>query len=101
MPISTSYCHAYDENGVSKSAARTGVYAIFNSNSCVYVGSSRNVRERLEDHLAGTDESECFNHDATRFCSEYYDRISEAERRERVLIRDYRPRCNKQHNPSR
>ena len=102
MPILTTYCHPYTESGVAKAAARTGVYAIFDDDGdCLYVGSSANVRERLQDHLSGTDESDCFNDDATRFCSEYYDRISDAEEREKALIREYRPPCNTQHNPSR
>ena len=79
-----------------------GVYELGNADEVVYIGSSSEVKSRLQDHLSGGDL--CITLNATKYRLEYRsDYKAEELRRYNAHVQQYgaRPRCNDKAPPGR
>ena len=99
MPIGNAWHSLANEDAPEAS----GVYELGNSNgTVVYIGSSGNLRERINQH-ANADGRSCIGKNASRF---RYERTSSYISRERELFTEYKdshggeiPPCN-ENDPS-
>ena len=93
MPWSNPTGYVFTESSVRTSAPdRSGVYALYNSQTWIYIGESGNVRERLLQHLGG--DNECISRWNPPTFS--YELVSADQRvaRQNHLIRELNPACN-------
>ena len=78
---------------------RACVYGIFTATgSCLYVGQALDIRARLKEHAkVTTEEAACvYRHDPRRLLWEHRaDYLETSTDRERALIREYSPPCNR------
>ena len=73
----------------SFNAGQTGVYAIYNARTWIYIGRG-DIRQHLLDHLAG-DIPDIATHAPSHFRAEVTD---DSLKREQQLLREYMPACN-------
>lgn len=97
MPISGD-THPFDKENVDRAPPVKGVYALYDVNECIYIGSAEGeggVRTRLQAHLRG-DEGKC-TQSAIGYKREPSDHPKIAEG---LLLEEYKqqhgklPRCN-------
>lgn len=89
---------AFTEEGILKYAPRSsGVYGIRNSSRWVYVGEAEDMEARLLSHVRReSDQGYCiFNNSATRYTFERVPGEYARKARERALIAELRPVCNR------
>lgn len=90
MPFNNDNPRSFDRQGIeSFDAGQTGVYAIYNARTWIYVGSG-DIRQRLLDHLGG-DVPAIGTFAPTHFRAEVSD---DSLVREKQLLREYMPACN-------
>lgn len=75
--------------------ARSGVYALYNSKVWVYIGESKNIRNRLQEHLDGVgDNPDILGYGPTHFLFEEWPEHQRVARQDQ-LIAQLRPLANK------
>lgn len=70
-----------------------GVYGLFNANGWIYIGKGK-IRERLLGHLNG-DNDRISMLKPTQFTSEVFEYPEYLNPREKQLISEYKPQCNR------
>ncbi len=96
MPWNGTMGHAFQEVTLLVTApAESGVYALWTGNTWVYIGKTKNIRGRLQDHLAET--GHCMHrYSDLLFGYELIDRAVARRTREAALLRELAPVCNPQ-----
>lgn len=90
MPFDNDKPWAFDRQAVeSFQAGQTGVYAIYNARTWIYIGRG-DIRQRLLGHLDG-DMPVIDTHAPTHFRAEV---TGDSIKREQQLLREYAPACN-------
>ena len=90
MPFDNDRPWVFDRPAIeSFNADQTGVYAIYNARTWIYIGRG-DIRQRLLAHLDG-DISDITTHAPTHFRAEVTD---DSVKREQQLLREYMPACN-------
>ena len=90
MPFNNDRPWSFDRQAIeSFQAGQTGVYAIYNARTWIYIGRG-DIRQRLLDHLNGDIPSLNAN-SPTHFRAEVTD---DSIKREQQLLREYSPACN-------
>lgn len=93
MPFPQQEQHPFTESGIDcLTSPQAGVYGIFNSAGCIYIGQADDVKTKLFQHLRGQ------SHQAARilqnkptFFLQLASRIGELDTRQAQLIREYNP----------
>ncbi len=95
MPIGSGInTFQYTQVGISVNApSQSGVYAIWNSQGCVYIGESGDIRARLLQHLGG-DNSCITRHAPTLFQFELVAGEAVRVARQNQWIASLTPTCN-------
>jgi hypothetical protein len=90
MPFNNDKPWLFDRQGIeSFEVGQTGVYAIYNARTWIYIGSG-DIRQRLLDHLSG-DLPAMDAYAPTHFRAEV---TGDSRGREKQLLREYMPACN-------
>ncbi|OGP85235.1 MAG: hypothetical protein A2Y95_02775 [Deltaproteobacteria bacterium RBG_13_65_10] len=91
MPFQNDKVYQFTQNGIEwLRTGQMGVYGIFRQGAWIYVGSG-DIRARLLDHLNG--DNPCITRERpTNWAAE---ETSDYVNREKVLIREFDPICNK------
>jgi hypothetical protein len=90
MPFDNDKPWSFDRQAIeSFHAGQTGVYAIYNARTWIYIGRG-DIRQRLLDHLNG-DIPPINASSPTHFRAEV---TGDSIKREQQLLREYSPACN-------
>jgi len=98
MPFSQTTGFSFTESGILAYAPRSsGVYGIYNSGRWIYVGEGQDIESRLLSHVRReSDQSSCiFSYGPTRFVFEQVPGELARKVRERGLIAELSPACNR------
>jgi excinuclease UvrABC nuclease subunit len=97
MPFeNTNTAFTFSESGIAGYAPReSGVYGIYNASKWIYVGESKDMEERLFDHLRGVSEQSAriLLHKPTGYAYERCDAKTRMTR-ETQLMAELRPVAN-------
>jgi hypothetical protein len=86
----------FSQTGINSNApARSGVYALYRKDAWVYIGETKNIQNRLTEHLNGVgDNTDILGYGPTGFCFEEWPEHQRVARQDQ-LIAQLRPLANK------
>ena len=98
MPFATNNGFNFTEQGIAAYAPTgSGVYGIYSATEWIYVGESKNLETRLYEHLCGLSDQSAriWLRNPTAFVCELVAGEVARQFRERVLIAELNPYCNR------